>query len=219
MMTHLSESQLNDYVDGVLNAADVGIVTPHIGGCSACAGEIDRLREIKTRLASLPREIRPARDLRADMWQKIDQASVVALPRRGTLWSARYRLAAAAVLLVAVSSAVTLLIVRERPAPYAVSGRPSAVPTLVSNSARSLDQQYNGQVEELQALLKKSHGTLAPETIRIMETNLRIIDGAIQEAHTALAADPNSGMLLDLLRSAYERKLELLRQAAKSSST
>jgi hypothetical protein len=32
-----------------------------------------------------------------------------------------------------------------------------------------------------------------------------------------MAADPNSELLVELLRSAYERKLELLRQAAKTS--
>jgi hypothetical protein len=113
------------------------------------------------------------------------------------------------------------MIVREKREQYSVAETPSAVPTLVSNSAGALDQQYNGQVEELQDLLKKSRGTLAPETVRIMETNLRIIDAAIKEAHTALLLRiPTAGCCwICCVRRLNERKLELLRQAAKSSST
>lgn len=215
---HPTETQLNDYVDGVLDVQESSVIADHIATCDICAREIAALTALQQRLGALPAQIAPERDLRAGIWQQIDDAATVPLRPRRTLWSVRYTLAAAAVLLVVVSSAVTLLIVRQQ-RPYAVAGRPSAVPTLVGSNARALERQYADEVAELQAVLEKSRGTLAPETIRILEDNLKIIDGAIREARAALGADPNSAMLLDLLRSAYERKLELLRQAAKSSAT
>jgi hypothetical protein len=87
----------------------------------------------------------------------------------------------------------------------------------VSRDPATLERQYSDELRELEQVLRKSRGALAPETVRIMEDNLMIIDRAIREARAAMAADPNSELLVELLRSAYERKLELLRQAAKTS--
>lgn len=161
-------------------------------------------------LAALPREIRPERDLRDDIWQRIHA------PAPRTLWSVRYPLAAAAILLIALSSLITLAVMNTQRG-TSVATRQREDVTLVAADARAVERRYAREVEELEMVLRKSRGALAPETIRILEENLAIIDRAIREAQTALADDPNSDMLVDLLRSAYQRKLELLRQAAESS--
>lgn len=208
---HLSETRLNDYLDGVVDAADAERMRRHIGECDACAREVESIAAIKASLAGLPREIRPDRDLRAGIWQQIESTK-----HTRTLWSMRYPLAAAAVLLIAVSSVMTLAIVRERqPSDIGANYRENV--RLVGRDPGAIERQYSEEVQELEMVLRKSRGALAPETVRIMETNLKIIDDAIREAQAAIAADPNSDMLVDLLRSAYERKLELLRQAAESS--
>ncbi|MGQ0815976.1 MAG: hypothetical protein ACT4O1_16215 [Gemmatimonadota bacterium] len=159
-------------------------------------------------LAALPRELQPERDLRDDIWNRITSAP------DATLWSMRYRLAAAALLLIALSSLVTLALV-ERDADVAIE-RPNDI-RLVGRDPLTLQRHYSEEVQELELVLRKSRGALSPETVKILETNLEIIDNAIREAHGALRADPNSALLVDVLRSAYERKLELLRQAAKTS--
>lgn len=208
---HLTETQLNDYLDGVLDAAETERMRQHIGECDACAREIEAIAAIKASLADLPLEIRPDRDLRAGIWQQIE-----APKHTRTLWSMRYPLAAAAVLLIAISSVMTLAIVSGRqPSEIGANYRENV--RLVGRDPGAIERQYSEEVQELEMVLRKSRGALAPETVRIMETNLKIIDEAIREAQAAIAADPNSDMLVDLLRSAYERKLELLRQAAKSS--
>jgi hypothetical protein len=161
-------------------------------------------------LAALPREIRPARDLRDDIWNQIQA------PRVRTLWSARYPLAAAAILLIAISSLVTLAVMKDQQRTgFAARHRDDV--TLVTDNRNALERQYSEEVQELEMVLRKSRGALSPETVRILEENLAIIDRAIREAQSALASDPNSDMLVDMLRSAYQRKLELLRQAAESS--
>ena len=43
-------------------------------------------------------------------------------------------------------------------------------------------------------------------------------DSAIAEARAALLADPNNGMLVDLLSASYQRKLDLLRRTSELSS-
>lgn len=209
---HLNETELNDYVDGALDTAAAQRVREHLSACALCAGQAGQIAALKTELAALPRDIKPARDLRSGIWRQVDAGE----SRGRTLWSLRYRLATAAVLLIVASSAVTLMIVRARTGGDFTESQQQNV-QLVGLDSRSLERRYSEELSELEMILKKSRGALAPETVRILEHNLKIIDDAIREAKTALAADPQSDMLVDLLRSAYERKLELLRQAAKSS--
>lgn len=217
---HPTETQLHDYLDGVLSAGEVEQIAAHLLECARCAAEVEELGALKAELLQLPASIQPERDLRAGIWQRIDQAALIKLPGAPvpTLWSVRYRLAAAAVLLVVVSSLFTLLLVG-RGKGFSLVDRTTGYETarLVSNDPAMLERQYSDELRELELVLRKSRGALAPETVRIMEENLGIIDRAIREARAAIAADPNSELLVDLLRSAYERKLELLRQAAKTS--
>ena len=55
---------------------------------------------------------------------------------------------------------------------------------------------------------------LAPETVRLIEENLGIIDEAIRQSLTALEATPLSVPLQQAVMTSYERKLDFLRQAA-----
>lgn len=217
---HPTETQLHDYLDGVLSAEEVEQIAAHLLACKQCAAEVEELGALRAELLQLPDSIQPERDLRAGIWQRIDQAAVIKLPESPgrTLWSLRYRLAAAAVLLVVVSSFFTLVLVSRGKGFNTANRMVNAESTrLVSNDPAVLERQYSDELRELELVLRKSRSALAPETVRIMEDNLRIIDRAIREARAAMAADPNSELLVDLLRSAYERKLELLRQAAKTS--
>ena len=124
-------------------------------------------------------------------------------------------LAAAALLLVAVSSAITALIVR-RPQTVAVRhdpqpAQPAALRLPVA--ARAVDADYQAVIRELDESLAQRRSQLAPETIAKVEASLRVVDQAIGEARRALAADPANRDLVDLLAASYERKLELLRRA------
>lgn len=62
-------------------------------------------------------------------------------------------------------------------------------------------------------MLATRRGQLAPETVRTLETNLRIIDAAIAESRAALEKDPNSRELTQMLSATYDAKVQMLRQA------
>ena len=202
---HLTESQFNDFVDDTLASGERDAVHAHIAACAECRAEAEAMQSLLQRVATLPKSIEPMRDLRPQMWAKADH--------RG-LWQWRYPLAAAAILLIAVSSVITLFLSRQP------DGGPTArieVPTGRVDLV-SIEQQYTTELEQLQRLLRDNREELAPETVQILEENLRIIDTAINEARTALTKDPNSHTLGELLKSAYQRKVELLKQAARTSA-
>lgn len=202
---HLNETRINDYIDDVLASDERAVVLQHLETCALCRGEVEAVRAVIEQVGQLPAAIQPARDLRADIWKEVD---------RPTLWRWRYPLAAAAILLIAISSVVTVLLTRDRNAPVVRVTEPAPV----SVDLVGLESRYSSELTALQETLREHRDQLAPETVRILEENLRIIDDAIQEARSALANDPQSGMLAELLRSAYQRKLDLLKQVARSTA-
>jgi hypothetical protein len=132
-------------------------------------------------------------------------------------WSA---LAAAAVVLVVLSSGATAYLLRARAA-APVAAAPAAAPR--TNSAlvafRPAEMEYLSTVEALQAELAARRDELSPETVAVIEANLRIIDQAIAEARAALEADPRNPDLPLHLSGVYRTKVELLQSALLLPST
>ena len=85
---------------------------------------------------------------------------------------------------------------------------------LVSNSGTpEVTEAYMTELESLQAEFETRRSLLDTSTVRILETNLAIIDRAIQESRAALAADPASAFLNQQLSDVMGEKLELIRTA------
>jgi len=75
---------------------------------------------------------------------------------------------------------------------------------------RSFEREYAGAAEELQETLDELGNELSPETRRIVERNLDVIDAAIAESRAALEGDPANWELARALRSAWSSKVEML---------
>ena len=115
-----------------------------------------------------------------------------------------------------------------RAAPRQGAGRPTApsvVPapagaatgTLVASSTR-VEAVYDQEIAILQEMLDRRRAELDPATTVVLENNLRIIDRAIRDSRSALARDPASGFLTEQLTMALDKKLQLMRTAAKLPS-
>jgi len=127
------------------------------------------------------------------------------------------QLAAASVALVAMSSWVT----------WAAGTGDSRVtdPRIDASSASGVIQPAAqvaepppGLARELASLeqaLAAARGVLDPNTVRVLEHNLGIIEQAIEDSQRALAQDPENDFLLEHLQRVYERKLEYLRDVAR----
>lgn len=223
---HLTESRLNDYLDGLLEASAEGVVEQHLEACAACRDALAEHREVVDRVRELPTAIRPRRDL----WDGIEAATRPVRP----LWSGaspsptdrRWRrpalLAAAAAVLVAVTATVTFLLVQ------ATSGTSSPVATdpittsvaataATSGEFAATEAEYLRTTARMLELLDDRREALAPETRQAIDTSLRDIDAAIQRLREALTADPASDELIHMLDDAYRWKIDVLRRAIRAS--
>ncbi|MGD8869727.1 MAG: zf-HC2 domain-containing protein [Gemmatimonadales bacterium] len=205
---------LGDYFDAELGEAEARALEKHLTECAECRAELVAFEALRGEAARLPRSIEPTRDLWPDINRALDRRL-----RDRSLWSLRYPLAAAAVLLIAISSTLTLLLYRgpeqARPEMTDLSGPALPADALLTSQWRAVEEEYLRATAELQDALESARPELPPATIELIERNLRIIDAAIQESRSALAADPANRDIVQLLAAGYEKKLELLRYASR----
>jgi hypothetical protein len=225
MMTHPSWEVLNDYVDGVLARDERAATAAHLDACTECREQVAELRSLIAAASSVSDEGSPPDDVWPGLRAELERRKVASLPfdagRQAPApprplpsiarwWTRPSSLAAAALVLIAVSSTVTALVLR-RPAEVAPE---VATTTFVPAAVARADRAFAGTLEELEATLTAGRSALAPETIAVLERSLSTIDEAISEARAALARDPANQALADVLQRNYRQKLELLRRAA-----
>jgi hypothetical protein len=130
------------------------------------------------------------------------------------------QLALAATLIMAVSAGVSWLALAPRggappiEAPIRAVAEPAESTRPDVARASFADAQYDAAVADLEQILREQAGRLDPQTVMVIERNLRTIDEAIRQARAALDADPANTYLNSHLADARRRKLDLLRQAA-----
>jgi hypothetical protein len=161
-----------------------------------------------------------------DLWPGIAARLAAPQPTKWTVSFTLPQLAMAATLLIAVSAGVSWLALAPRPA--AVVPNEPAIRAVVEpvgaiqpdiQRASFADAQYDAAVADLERILREESERLDPQTVMVIDRNLRAIDAAIQEARAALDADPANTYLNSHLAEARRRKLELLRRAAGLSIT
>jgi anti-sigma-K factor RskA len=222
MNEHILDEQLHDYAAGTLAADALAGVERHLAVCATCRTQVDSVKELLADLAALRGPIEPPRDLRPDIWRAIDaqvaetgRDQVLQLrPRLGprTLFSTRAWLAAAAVLLVLVTSMLTWQVASRRGRAPATAALPVAAEYL------AVTARYVSATDELEQFLAEQRAALSPETVRILDETLRVIDRALAESREAIEADPGNADLSRLLIATYEKKLGVLRSATREQA-
>jgi anti-sigma factor RsiW len=213
--------RLDEWVADELPADDRQAVEFHLAVCGECRAEAEALRALLEDVATLPREMVPGRDLWAGIAARIEpQADVVSITSARRWQAPRWLTMAATIVGVAVSSSLITLKVMENRAPAPVAAAPAqsvAAPSTATPTAlvafRPAEQDYEVAIADLERVLTARRATLAPETVKTLETNLRIIDEAIRQSRAALEKDPNSRELTDMLADAYGQKLNVLQHA------
>jgi anti-sigma factor RsiW len=222
MTDHLTWETVNDLVDGVLSPAESARAEWHAGECPRCAKTIAELRATVSDVRELPQAVAPPADLWNEVRATIESGKVAHLPTgTGALlargwWVTPQRLAAAAVVLMAVTATLTSVALNARQAPMVAGGPPVVT---VSASWQASERAFQASVLELRAGLEVLHDHLAPETLTKVERALATIDLAIAEGREALLRDPANAALSELVASNYRQKIELLRRLTQLAST
>jgi hypothetical protein len=197
---------LEAYHAGTLPRPQAEAVEQHLLACDECRADFRFQRTLRQQVAALPREL-PAP---GQVWEGI--RTRIGPGRSGTAapasrWQQPRMLAAAAVLLVAVTAALTAMFLRSPAAP-----------------TRHADFQvtqaaYVQAAEELARTLEARREGMSPAAIAVVEQNLRIIDEAIRETQAALAGDPGNEHVAELLWGSWEKKIDLLKRAAQHAES
>ena len=151
------------------------------------------------------RMLNPAVEPPDDLWPGIRKRLA---ERVRSPWTTS-RLAVAAVLLVGISSALTLLIGGELRKPVSLDKSNTAY-VEAELQHRAMGPQFVQARTDLVLSLEKELEELSPVSRKVLAENLNSIDEAITQINVALEDNPNSGLLLHLLLSTYTDQLTLL---------
>jgi hypothetical protein len=230
------DAALSAWFEGDLRDAERRAVDAHLRECLRCASLVRDLESIRRDASRLP-EMAPSRDLWDGIAARIEAPVIALKPRQAPAPARRnWQMAAAAVVLMAVSSGLTYVLtggqrsvtsdqqVAATPdsltVPNVVTPRPRPSPSsgggavLVSTDASAPAIMYDQEITRLRVILDQRRGDLDSATIAAVEKSLKAIDTAIGEARSALAGDAASPFLLEQLNRALDKKLGVLRRVA-----
>jgi anti-sigma factor RsiW len=221
--------RLSDYLDGEMTPSEAHDLERHLDECDACRSTLDELRNVIAATAAFE-DAEPTRDLWAGIATGIGAAAAAERAPVDLQQYARRRaavrrfsftmpqLAAAAVVLVSVSAGGVWWLTSGAGAPETTAGvivQAAAGPTdnarLVSTVAPA--SLHDADIARLEQTLDEARDRLDPATIDVIERSLESIDQAIDDARTALAADPGNTQIARQLDTTMQKKLDVLRRA------
>ncbi len=224
--------RLSDYLDDELTASERHEIEQHLAECAECRHTLQDLQRIVAAAQTLPPQP-PQHDLWEGVAERIQRSVIPGDLRRRRISFTMPELAAASLLIAMISGGTVWLWTYQSAAPASRPGLATAPATRPANPGVSEnatatdvpgaeiipamsfgDAQYDAAVVDLEQALEAGRGRLDDTTISVVEQNLSIIDRAIAEARSALAADPSNGYLSGHLVEARRRKLDLLRRTA-----
>ena len=222
--------RISPHIEGDLTAEETAELEAHLSGCPACRAVHDEMLAVIADAGRLPLR-QPPRDLWPEIRARLDEgdrtraeeADVIELPtavrredRSRRVELTHRQLIAASIVLVALSAAITTWLGPDLGGapPVAVAPPPEAdAVTMVSSTV--LPPDLSAELQQLETALADARAGLDPNTVRVLERNLAVIERAIAESREALALDPGNDFLAGHLERSYQRKVEYLRDAAR----
>jgi anti-sigma factor RsiW len=210
------ESLIDDYVDGALTPAVLPVFEAHLDGCPVCTAIVNDLRTIQAAAATLPQRPVPPR-----VWAQLNlriRERQTAGPLSRWTWtpfgSSRGRWVPLAAAACALTVAVGLWGRRTpgEPSPAATSSRvaSASTETAAENDVQLAQQHYETAIAGLQEITAADRGALDPQTSAVLDSNLTVIDQAIDESRAALTEEPANEVARESLFEALRSKVILL---------
>lgn len=221
MTCDLTQSLIDDYVDGTLAEDERRRVEAHLVECERCRAMAEDFATIRRTARSLEPQVPPPH-----VWSRI-AASVDAKrqPRRwfflrqewlgAVAWKP---VAVAAMLLVIAGGTSWVLLQQGEPdaAPSRSATAPAATPAdteLVQSVEAELklaEEHYQKAIAGLEQITRTESAALDPQVAAVLQKNLDVIDHAIGESRAALHSQPTSEVAQESLFDALRNKVALL---------
>ena len=231
--------RLSDYMVGDLSSESHAEVEAHLAECGECRRVLEDLRTLVSQDEALD-ELEPPRDLWAGIAATLEapmpiareEAKVIAFPaadtnapvpqERDSLSGAPRRfsfstpqLIAASVVLIAASSLATWSAGPGLGSASVVEVTSPAGAVTMASDVTGPSSDIADELAALERTLEEARSVLDPNTVRVLERNLGVIEQAIEDSMLALQQDPGNEFLAAHLDRVYERKLTYLRDAAR----
>jgi hypothetical protein len=214
-MTDSWTDRLSEYVDGELDSATHAALEAHLATCASCRATRDELQRVIARAHGVG-----YREPATDLWGAIETSITASAPRpaRRLVTISWVRLAVAAAIVAVLAGGFAWTLASRRT--VVVVTVPPSRDTLATDvrapapaGAAMAVVSYRDAAADLERTFEAGRTTLRPETMRVIEANLRAIDLAIAQTDSALRRDPGSAYLNQYLAATMQRKLKLLRRA------
>ncbi len=224
MNCHEFELELGDFVDGTL-APDRGrAVEAHVRTCVRCRSVVADFTAIRGTARTLEPQM-PAAHVWTQIAAAVEQEQRARRPDRA-LPATWWRLATGALAwrpLVAAAAMVAVLVGGTWLAWYDASTRSglrqaaNAPATTGAGNESTIDadvqlaeQHYSSAIGDLEKVTKAEASSLDPETAKVMQANLAVIDQAIGQSREALKSEPANTVAQESLFDALRSKVQLL---------
>jgi len=217
-----SQPMLSELVDGGLPRDARAKLEAHLEACAGCRALLADLKRVKAAARALPKMTAPESvwqnvraGLDAETSHSVDRRPATVIPFAPWRWRGLTGLAAAALVLLAVTGA-TYFMTRPgtplTPAPSAPAHEnPAAAVQSIEAEIELADQHYQKAIEGLEAVAKEGRATLDPQMAEVLQKNIGVTDQAIAESRAAIRAEPTSEVAQTSLFEALQRKVSLLR--------
>jgi hypothetical protein len=206
------ELHIDDYVDGILNEPLRASCDTHLAGCVACRALTTDLQTIRHAVQTLEPQV-PS----PQVWYRLE-AAIEAEPRGlSPLWLGGWqRAAAGAVMSVLIVGSLSWIGARLSPMAFEqgrlASGIVSDSDPLAVDDAEftAVERQYTSAITGLETITRDQRSALDMETADVLQANMTVIDGAINDSRAALRREPGSSVAQDSLFEALRSKVALL---------
>lgn len=212
-------ARLDDLMDGAIGPDERAAIDRHLALCADCRSEAESRVALRRWIDGLARWVEPPRDLWPGIAGRIEGQKVVQARFGRRVRRIALAAVAAAVIAAAVLAAYTVGRRHSEPILATVEPTPSVVAaSFDSSSLAAIETEFMHARTELLAILELRRHELSPETLQVVDSNLQLIDEAIDEIVLALGRDPDNAQLSHRLAAVYRQQIELLRTATRLPS-
>ena len=202
---------LDDFVAADVTPDERGAVAAHLEACPSCRAAAANVQRLFAQARTGLRPVEPEHDLWPGIAARIGAATSARRHAAGP------RLLAAAALVLLAAASVIGVRLAGRQTGGAVSrthvGRAGAA-ALASYEVAQARATFATARRQLVAVFESRRGMMSPQTVAVVEKNMRAIDEAVREMEAALARDPGNADLPALLIAAYGQEIDMLQGVA-----